>query len=955
MGRMSSKELNALKMSVDLVSLVSSKGVKLKIEGKDHVGLCPLHDDKTASLRVTPSKGLWHCFGCNKGGSAIDWLIESEGVSFKHALEVLQSDSFKLSSVAIKNNTIPLLKNPLSLDADSQKLLEECVDFYHETLLKEKNVLDYLKKRKLDSEELIKTFKLGFSNRTLGLRLPFKNRKDGSVLRKNLQSIGILRQSGHEHFAGSLIVPVFDKRGEVSEVYGRKINDHLRVGTAYHLYLPGEHKGIFNRENLLSANVETLILCEALIDALSFYKYGFKNVTTSFGVAGFTDELFEFITSKPFKRVIVAYDNDEAGRKAADVLAEKLNAEGVEVKFFKQGESYDINRLVVESNNERLALEDGLKYASFIGEGSLYSSSNLGSKSFPLVASLADKPLVEVALKEETKTAAKGEVEALEPVVLDKENLASKYRKGDAFVFELEGRTYRILGLERNHSLSVMKVNIKVSESIDFHIDTLDMYLSKSRLSFIKQASIELGVDVKTLKNDLGQLLNLLEQIQEELESEILEEVDKKVEISREDKEEALSLLKEPFLLSRLLSDLDSFGVIGEEHNKIIAYLCTVSRKLSKPLGLIIQSTSAGGKSSLLDAILELVPEEEQVKYSSMSGQSLFYMGENSLKNKVLCLEEEEGGSRASYSLKILQSAGKLSMASTGKDEKTGKLVTMEYTVEGPVQLAMTTTSIELDPELQNRCLILSVDESKAQTERIHQLQREGKTRQGMIRKRQVDKGLRVWQNAGRMLESIEVVNEYATDLTFVSDKTRTRRDQLKYLTLIDTIALLHQHQKVKREDDYGVFIEVSLDDIELANRLSAQAFGRTLDELPPQTRKLLDILFKMSQEEVESEEEEGVVSNSFRFSRRKVREYCHWSDTQLKVHLARLVELEYLLVHRASRGGQSFEYELMYQGGGNEGEPFFMGLLDVKELIKKHPTHKYDSRWSGFGEGWSA
>jgi hypothetical protein len=103
----------------------------------------------------------------------------------------------------------------------------------------------------------------------------------------------------------------------------------------------------------------------------------------------------------------------------------------------------------------------------------------------------------------------------------------------------------------------------------------------------------------------------------------------------------------------------------------------------------------------------------------------LFYMGETDLKHKVLAIAEEEGATRASYALKLLQSEGVLTIASTGKDPSTGKLVTHQYRVEGPVMIFLTTTAVQLDEELLNRCLVLTVDEERSQTQAIHRQQRE--------------------------------------------------------------------------------------------------------------------------------------------------------------------------------------------------------------------------------------
>ncbi len=168
-----------------------------------------------------------------------------------------------------------------------------------------------------------------------------------------------------------------------------------------------------------------------------------------------------------------------------------------------------------------------------------------------------------------------------------------------------------------------------------------------------------------------------------------------------------MDLLKDKNLTARILEDFNQCGIVGEQTNLLMGYLAAVSRKLEKPLAIIIQSTSAAGKSSLMDAVLAMFPPEERVQYSAMTGQSLFYMGEARLKNKILAISEEEGVEQAGYALKVLQSEGEVTIASTGKNATTGNLETQEYHVKGPVMLFLTTTAIDIDEELLNRCLIL--------------------------------------------------------------------------------------------------------------------------------------------------------------------------------------------------------------------------------------------------------
>jgi hypothetical protein len=378
-------------------------------------------------------------------------------------------------------------------------------------------------------------------------------------------------------------------------------------------------------------------------------------------------------------------------------------------------------------------------------------------------------------------------------------------------------------------------------------------------------------------------------------------------------------------------------GIIGEETGTLVAYLACVSRKLERPLAVIIQSASAAGKTTLMDAVLHFFPEEERVKYSAMTGQSLYYLGETSLRHKILAVVEEAGAEKASYALKLLQSEGELTIASTGKDPATGKMVTQEYHVEGPVMIFLTTTAIDLDEELQNRCLTLTVDESAEQTGRIHQVQRERRTLAGLMAREERKALLKTLRNAQRLLQPVEVLNPYAPALTFTTGRTRNRRDHEKYLTLMDAIALLHQHQRETKTLPGGQpYIEVTLDDIALANQLAPEVLGRSLDELPPQTRRLLGSI-----RELVKTNQKGHLT----FSRRELRNACGWSLTQVRVHLERLVELECLAI-RHGRLGSQFVYELLLDLDAPEAVAH-VGLIDVKVL-----AHGYKTNLAGFEAG---
>jgi DNA primase catalytic core len=976
-ARIPEAEIERLKEEVSLQRLVELAGVELRRQGKDLVGCCPFHEDRTPSLVISPGKNLWHCLGaCQMGGSVIDWVMRVEGVSFRHAVELLR-DGVAPTRVAggerrpARVSTVTKLPSPLERTADDRELLERVVGFYAQTLKESSEALGYLERRGLVHPELIDTFRLGFADRTLGYRLPAKNRAAGAEVRGRLQRLGVIRASGHEHFRGSLVIPVTDSDGVAVQLYGRKLRDDLRAGTPLHLYLPGAHRGVFNRAALRASR--EVILCESLIDALSFWVNGHRHVTAAYGVEGFTAEHLQAFKEHGTERVLIAYDRDDAGDRAAVKLAERLGAEGVECfrVLFPAGQ--DANALVTSVEDPAGALAELLRSATWLGSGAVSSRQPVQPDPTPEVAmseSGAAVPVVtEVDVVDES-----GDVEEQAPEpVSELSFLAAKTPEpapvspvpagppvgpsvqlaGEELRVGIDDRRWRVRGLAKVTSFEVLRVNVLVAREDDrrghlFHVDTFDLYSARARGVFCRQAAEVLGLAEELVARDLGRVLLVCEERAEDAIRQAQAPEDQAVMLSDAERERALELLRDSQLVDRIASDFAAAGMVGERANCLVGYLAAVSRKLDRPLAVIVQSTSAAGKSALQDAVLSMVPEEERVSFSAMTGQSLFYMGESDLSHKVLAVSEEEGAERASYALKLLQSEGELSIASTGKDGTTGRLITHTYRVRGPVAIFLTTTAVDVDEELLNRCLVLSVDEDRAQTRAIHDRQRERETLKGLVADRERARVLKVHQDAQRLLEPVAVVNPFATRLAFSDARTRTRRDHVKYLTLIRAIALLHQHQRPRKTatvDGQSVtFIEASREDVLLANRLAHRVLGRSLDELPPGARRLLELVEQLVAGQAA---EQGVSRERVRFTRRELRERLAWGDTQLKVHLARLVSLELVHAHRGAHG--QFVYELAWNpeqaAAVGAGGSLLPGLIDPDQAAGEHG---YDANRSG-------
>ncbi len=369
MARVPDAEIERLKAEVPLVSLAEAAGVVLARTGADLTGRCPFHADDTPSLVISPGKNLWHCMGaCQAGGSVIDWVMRAEGVSFRHAVELLRDGLPAAGSGPVpRRSTVRKLASPVERTAADHELLGQVTDYYHKVLKDSPDALGYLARRKIDHPEAIGEFRLGYADRTLGLRLPDKRRKDGAEIRGRLEALGIFRASGHEHFAGSLVIPVLDEHGLVSEVYGRKVRDDLRAGTPRHLYLPGPHRGVWNLPAIAAS--DEVIVTESLIDALTFWCAGFRHVTACYGAGGFTADHERAFERHGVRRVLIAFDRDDAGDKAAKELAAGLAAKEVECFRVEFPAGADANDVAAGSKDPAGALGRAIRSAAWMGSG----------------------------------------------------------------------------------------------------------------------------------------------------------------------------------------------------------------------------------------------------------------------------------------------------------------------------------------------------------------------------------------------------------------------------------------------------------------------------------------------------------------------------------------------------------------------------------------------------------
>jgi DNA primase catalytic core len=867
MSHLPAADLTQLKRAVDLVALAQARGVALTKRGADYVGRCPFHEDRRPSLHISPTKNLFHCFGCGAAGSVIDFVMKRDGLTQPEAIDWLVRQTHGqvgrgaagLRSAAAPANgpaepPAQAAAPPERLTPARAKLLARVVEFYQGTLTRDPRGVEYLARRGIRDPQSLTDFGVGFANGSLLEALP----PEGGVL-DDLKAVGLVSARGQEFFADCVVVPLRDGSGAIIGLYGRRITEQ----EPQHLYLPGPRRGLVNWP--AAKRSPTILLTEAILDALTLYAQGFKHVMPCYGVQGFSHEHLTCFQQGGVREVLLCFDADEAGRTGAAHVANRLLACGITCSVLTLPDK-DINDYFLRHTPEEFEA--------------------LVRQAHPLTPVRSEA----VAARVETS------FEATEA----------------GFRVAYGPRRYEVKGVHRQGGqlrVTLLATRAGVSATpAPIYLDALDLYTARARERFARGAAGVLQEREALLRDDLLRLLERLERWSVAAARSEATPADSTPEAEAA----ATKFLSNPDLFSELLTDLDTLGLVGEETLKLIGYLTCTSRKLDTPLSLLIQSRSAAGKSACAEALVALMPPEEVRRWTRLTDQALFYQPETALVHKVVVLEELAGASGAAYSIRAMQSARALTLATVAKDPLSGQLRVREHRVQGPVAFLLTTTRPQLDEEMATRFCTLSLDESPALTERILARQRAALTPEGYLQARRREALLAKHQAAQRRLQSLLVLDPQASAQPFGAQALWARREQPKGLVLLRAVTLLHQQQReVKRlttpEGEVLEYLEVTDADRARAAPLRAHLLQAARTELPAPSRALLAQIEQLARAQAQ-----GLTAPSSEVSvtRRQLQEATGWSLWQLKTYLPPLVEQEYLWV-RQGRKGQEYRYEL--------------------------------------------
>jgi hypothetical protein len=375
---------------------------------------------------------------------------------------------------------------------------------------------------------------------------------------------------------------------------------------------------------------------------------------------------------------------------------------------------------------------------------------------------------------------------------------------------------------------------------------------------------------------------------------------------------EAEAFLHARDLTSHIVNDLTALGYVGEDDNKLLTYLGAVSRKLDRPLGIIIQGSSSSGKTELQTKVLSLCPEEDVFYNTRTTPQSLYYLGLKdpySLAHMVVAIEEAKGANEANYAIRVLLSRGRLDLQTTVSQTP------VHIILYGPVAYLDTTTEDITNDETANRVLQIRTDASVAHTQAILEAHRRraatvvGPSDQAIVARH---------QEAQRLLRPKAVIIPFAEHISFPTRHTRGRRDHQWLFDLICAITFLHQYQRRDGQAKGVDFVEAIPADHEMAAQLMERCLGYAFDDLSPKAKEMYVCV-----EQTMKEKQQLTVT------RGDICRWTGWKRPQVRKQLKVITSLGYL---QTLQGGQGQEYIYQLAAQAPVGLSWQLGRLDLDD-----------------------
>ncbi|MCH3774932.1 DNA primase [Campylobacter jejuni] len=353
------ESIENLSQRLNIVDIIENY-IEVKKQGSSFVCICPFHADKNPSMHINPTKGFYHCFACKAGGDAFKFVMDYEKLSFADAVEKVAS---------LSNFTLSYTKEKQENKKELKSILPSLNAYFKSNLKHHKEALDYLYKRMLNDQDIAK-FELGFAGSSEDSIRLFHNEK---IPLEDAMSVGALKKDENNEFYASFIwritFPIYDHKDLLVGFGGRTLNPNVPakyVNSPQNILF--DKSRIFYAFNIAKENIakkKEMIVCEGYMDAIAFHKAGFNNAVAVLGTA-LTEHHLPLIRRYDAK-VILCFDNDEAGLKAATRSAFLLSTNKIDGKVAILQGGKDPAELVAKNESTKLynILDEGIELGEF--------------------------------------------------------------------------------------------------------------------------------------------------------------------------------------------------------------------------------------------------------------------------------------------------------------------------------------------------------------------------------------------------------------------------------------------------------------------------------------------------------------------------------------------------------------------------------------------------------------
>jgi len=816
-------EIKEIKEQLSIITVLQHYGLK---PNRNKMLCCPFHDDKNPSMQVYAETNTVFCFSgnCKMNGKKIDtiqFIQDKENLSKHEAIKKAES---------LINQSIQSVQVKPIIQAEN---LTEIFAKLKPILYSSSKARAYAESRNIYNAKL----EAGYNNGT-----------------------------HYRHLKNCMVFPLKDKSGNIVSLYGR--NTESKGKDDRHFYTTNR-KGLY--PNYPSAETETIILTESIIDSATLQLYTTYTSLALYGTNVLNDEHKEALQSLPkLKEIIFFLNGDEAGREWTQKHIETLHEllPQITVSTVNTPDEEDINSLIVSHEPEILQ--------HLINERQILFSSNEKEKPAPETIEL---PSITTVGKLNTSNA-------------------------DYISFVYENLLFSVIGGIALYPLDKLKITLKIQVAKSpnplhsIRQSNLDLYSEEQLQRFTKTASEKLETGSKQLNYAIAELISLLEDYRNAKIEEQKPKTEKPKVLTEFRKQELTKLLQSKNLFTKLGELIGKTGVVGEEKNRLIMWTVFTSRLMETPLHIICLGASGTGKTYLQERISELIPKPHKVSFTASTENALYYVGKTDLKNKLILIEDMDGATSVLYVLRELQSKGYVSKIVPMKDSK-GNMKTILLEVEGPICLSGTTTKERIYEDNANRCLLIYLDNSDTQQSSIMNYQR--KSHAGTVNKAEEESTKELLQDLQLMFRKINVVNPYAEKLIIPETVFKPLRTNAHYLQFIEAITFIHQFQRPIKKDEQGnPFIETTLEDIALANELLKEVLLAKSDELTKACRDFLETLKALL-----------IKEKKHSFFRSEVREKLKINPHNLNHYLKTLHFYGYVKSIGGNKYKGGYEYEI--------------------------------------------